>query len=94
MSTAEQMEARDGYRQSLYRDLYGTHYNYAKATKSSASGSNYEFLDDPLNDLDYEDVVEELPAAKKPPKPYMPPTNFNPDLVNPFAGTKLDAPLN
>lgn len=92
--SAEQVEAKDGYRTALYENLYGIRYNYRK-TSSKSSANNFVDLDDPLDDLE-EDIStpKEIPAYKKPPKPYVPPTNFNPDLVNPFAASKLDAPLN
>lgn len=96
VATAEQAEARDNYRNYLYGDLYNTPYRYA-STKSKMS-TNYDMLDDPLDDMLVEDSLTDvdidIPAVKKPPKPYVPPTNFNPNLENPFAGSKLDAPLN
>lgn len=94
VATSEQAEAIDGYRSSLYENLYKVPYNYRKTSGNTKSANgNFVDIDDPLDDLDL-DASKEISPIKKPPKPYVPPTNFNPDLVNPFAGSKLDAPLN
>lgn len=92
-TSAEEIEAKDSYRSTMYEGLYGVRYKYVKSAKRSAT--NYDLLDDPVNDsFEDSETEKEAPAYKKPPKPYVPPTNFNPDLVNPFAGSRLDAPLN
>lgn len=84
-SSAEQAEAVSGYRTQLYL-LYGKPYKYGIAGNKK-SGRNYipknaspdEGFDDPL-------------FNQGETKPYIPPTEFNPNSALPF-GMNLDAPL-
>lgn len=80
-SSAEQAEAVSSVRTSLYL-LYGMTYKYGVNSKGKTGKSyvegDYRFSDDPLAD-------HEL-------KPYVPPTEFNPNSAMPFGGV-LDAPL-
>lgn len=74
-SSAEEAEAVSALRTSVYRDLYGTFYQYgAPKSKNNqvAAGSYSDFLDET--------------------KPYIPPTDFNPERANPF-GDLLDSPI-
>lgn len=93
VSTAEEAEAKDSYRVSLYRSLYDTEYMYARS-KSSSSNTDYGLLDPPLDEELEDFSSEDIYAKNSVPKPFIPATNFNPGLENPFAGSKLDAPLN
>lgn len=82
VNSAEQAEARDKARAVLYKLIYdkefklGQNKNYSKPT-----ASGFE-----------EDVLVPVDPTKEPTKSYIPPTDFNPDLVKPF-GDKLDAPF-
>lgn len=78
----EQVAAKSESRSVIYRTLYGTPYKYRvdagiKATASSSSS--------------YDDLVPFDPSNSVT-KPYVPPTEFDPDMAKPF-GTVLDAPL-
>lgn len=78
----EQVAAKSESRSVIYRTLYGTTYKYKVETgvTSSASGSS-----------SYDDLVPFDPSNSVT-KPYVPPTDFNPDMEKPF-GIVLDAPL-
>lgn len=84
-SSAEEAEAVSGYRTELYL-TYGKTYKYGMSSKKQSgksylpknAGSDYGF-DDPL-------------MSSTETKPYVPPTDFNPDSFLPF-GSELDAPL-
>ena len=89
--SAEAAEVRSEVRSLVYDSFYGTPYRY-KMNKTSrdtfADGSRFptEGLmakDEPLEPFD------PSPMTKK---PYVPPTEFNPDSPMPF-GKTLDAPL-
>lgn len=84
--TGEQAEAVSKLRNELYL-LYNQTYKYGMSGSRSGrsyvpkgSASDYGFNDDGLG------AVGER-------KPYIPPTDFNPNAANPF-GPDLDAPLN
>lgn len=74
--SAEEAEALSSLRTSIYRNLYGTTYQYS----SSKNKGNSDYA----NDGYFDDFSET--------KPYIPPTDFNPNASNPF-GSLLDAPI-
>lgn len=97
-STAEQAEARSHARSVVYETLYGVSYKYKMKGSNSMSGtSGYSTYADGTtipSDGFYggTDVDEFDPTVQKTSKPYVPPTEFNPDSPLPF-GRDLDAPL-
>lgn len=91
-STAEQAEARDSMRVTLYRSLYNVNYQYAY--KATSTANNFSMLDDPLDALQPNSYGDFDPSKSGPPKPYIPATDFSENSVNPYAVNKLDAPLN
>jgi hypothetical protein len=88
-STAEQADAREKTRSSIYEDLYGSSYKYG----SNKSVADMAYGDTPSTqdfDAPRDEVQPFNPAVK--PKPYKAPTKFDPDSAVPF-GSALDAPL-
>ena len=86
-STAEQAEARDRTRVTLYQNLYSSSYKYTVTRGTPQS------FDESADTFD--GPQEKLPEPFSPsstPKPYVAPTQFNPDAAKPF-GTVLDAPF-
>lgn len=75
-ATAEEAESVSAGRTTLYKDLYNVDYKYKLNTKPRKTGTSGEFS--------YSDPDEV--------KPYIPPTEFDPDSFNPF-GETLDAPI-
>jgi hypothetical protein len=73
-STAEQAQAVDKGRQSIYQTMYGVDYKYAA---NSSSRSN-DFTPTASND-DFESITPFTPN-KNAVKPYVPPTQFDPDM--------------
>ncbi len=80
----EQVAAKSESRSVIYRTLYGTTYKYRidagiKSSNNASSSPSYDDLVpfDPSNNVT---------------KPYVPPTEFDPDAATPF-GRTLDAPL-
>lgn len=86
MYTPEHFEAKNKTRKSIYPTLLGKPYRYAP---SEYSNNDYglEDLDDPLEKFNPNQKIN------REVKPYMPPTNFNPDAKNPFSGALREAPL-
>lgn len=94
ISTAEQGEARDKSRMSLYANLYGKKYKYA-SSKSSGSSLPQDIADSIMeDDGDVPVPVDpfERSGQRREVKPYIAPTA--PDAASrlPF-GAGLDAPL-
>ena len=92
--SAEVAEAVSKSRSILYREMYNRDYAYSVKTGAAFLSAD---IDPPLgDDDDVSDITPVDPArggrASANAKPYFPPTDFNPDAVNPF-GTTLDAPL-
>jgi hypothetical protein len=80
-STLEQLQMTDTRRISIFEGLYGTPYLYS--SKNSKDGS----------DSDFGNINQFNPAGGgSETKPYIPPTEFDPDSFNPF-GQVLDAPI-
>ena len=87
-STAEQAEAREKTRSSLYQELYNSTYKYT--TGQGASGQPVDFDGDEVSEEEEEINPFTVKAAAK---PYVAPTNFDPNAKTPF-GKTLDAPMN
>jgi hypothetical protein len=84
--SAEHFEAKNKTRKVLYPTLLGKPYKYSSAENSN-NDYGLEDLDDPLEPFDpNQKISREV-------KPYMPPTNFNPDAPNPFGSALREAPL-
>jgi hypothetical protein len=74
--SAEEAESVTALRSSLYRNFYGTSYAYGSPKKNVNVTAN--------NDGFFSD-----PSVTK---PYIPPTEFDPDSFNPYQSL-LDAPI-
>lgn len=85
-SSGEQVDAKNKIRKIIYKEFYDKEYMY-----SSSSKTDYSDLEPEESAYDYSDVVPFDPA-KAATKPYVPPTDFDPDSARPF-GNVLDAPL-
>lgn len=85
LSTAEQADAISSMRTSVY-GLYSKSYKYGTKSTSSSSGRKY-ITEDDAPGLGLPVDGEELAL-----KPFVPPTEFNPESSMPFGGV-LDAPL-
>ena len=69
-ASAEEAKAADSIRISLYRDFYGTEYKYA----SKSNGNSQKF------EGEFEGMGNVTPYAPGQTKPYIPPTEFDPDM--------------
>lgn len=90
----EESAYADAFRSNLYQSLYNKNYKYGVKDAQTANGM--DGLDGPLGGdpepLQEEKVKVFSPRAKEA-KPYVAPTEFSPDSINPF-GSVLDAPIN
>ncbi len=83
-STAEEVQAQSKFRTSFYR-LYGKEYRYGSDSSAGTTYGGRTYV--PAGGIDEFD-----PSPVDVRKPYVAPTNFNPESANPF-GSVLDAPL-
>jgi hypothetical protein len=93
MASAEEAESKSNIRSALYQNFYNTTYKYQY--KSSDKGYNYNSATtangQPLMDGYAATDVDDPLNEKEQTKPFVPPTEFNPDSPNPFGGA-LDPP--
>jgi hypothetical protein len=85
-ASAEQAEARDTTRDTLYQELYNSSYKYSRKGKTTF---------EPTMTGDADALEEKMPEPFNPamkPKAYVAPTAFDADAVKPF-GAVLDAPF-
>jgi hypothetical protein len=78
--SAEQFESKNKVRKSLYPTLLGKPYKFSMDESSK-------------NQYDFDDYSMPTQKIDRSVKPYMPPTNFNPDAPNPFGSALREAPL-
>lgn len=83
----EEVQSVSHMRTSLYESMYKRNYPYKVSTSGSAAGSTgRKYISDSDDDLKpFDPLFAET-------KPFVPPTDFNPDSAMPF-GSVLDAPL-
>ncbi|UVG35130.1 hypothetical protein SEA_CECE_79 [Microbacterium phage Cece] len=85
----------NGIRKSLWKTFYDIDFKYEVKTGSDRRSPTRNYandISDPLADLDSVDPFSPRDKSTEELKPYIPPTNFDPDAANPFPG--LDGPLN
>jgi hypothetical protein len=89
-SSGEQAEAVGKSREIIYRQLYDVEYLFSGSTSKS---SKYANSSGSFNDFD--NIQPFDPKKKRATKPYIPPTQFDPDTGIPMSGNGLlEAPLN
>ena len=86
VASAEQVDVKEKVREVIYRDFYETTYKYKTTKKRQNTG-----FDNSVGDFDYSDITPFDPSSQAV-KPFVPATDFNPDMQKPF-GSTLDAPL-
>lgn len=88
-STAEQAEARESTRLSIYRELYNKEYKYASPKVRTPKEFDPEDYDIPeaekIRPFDPKNSTGQV-------KPYVPPTRLDVNAAKPF-GSALDAPF-
>lgn len=90
ISTAEHLEAQSKMRSSLYKNLYKRQYKYENNYIKNSSGiKSFDPEEMEIEELEPLDPMKMSSQVK----PYVPPTEFNPDYANPF-GNQIDSPLN
>lgn len=89
-SVKEERDFKEKTRKVIYREIYN------KDTFDWVSNNGnmlYEEETKNITPFDPETPSETKPKKSEKPKPYIKPSNFNPDSSSPF-GSKIDSPLN
>lgn len=84
VGSAEEADAKDKVRISIYESMYNKTYKFANPKSSTDNDYGFDELDDPVNFS---------PDIQTETKPYFPPTDFNPDAANPFGGALRETPM-
>lgn len=84
VASSEENESRNSIRKTLYKSVYNRDFAYATGDSQSR-----DFDSEPFDEFD--NYVP--PSTSTSTKPYMPPTNFNPDSEDPFAGVLKERPV-
>lgn len=97
VGSAAEIESRSKTRKYIYEQMYEREYLYGVSLDNSRSNADGSELDVYPEDGFMSDEIivpfdPDEPPIEKTRKPYIPPTNFNPDSSLPFGGT-LDGPL-
>lgn len=86
--SGEHMQSKTNSRQVIYKHVYKRDFKYAYGGTSQTGTYDDSFEDKYLNDEFLRNAVSSEEV-----KPYVPPTNFDPDAANPFQGTLRERPL-
>ena len=95
-SSEEQLKARSSVRSVIYKNVYDRDYTYRYDESSKGNDSMPDF-GEPEGETassNFERPVDPFaPPTAAAPKPYVPPTDFDPTAANPFMGTLREPPL-
>jgi len=83
VTSSEQIEAKSKVRDRVYRSIYNRDYKYSLSKSKTPNYSDFDSLDGYAGS----------PVVSNQTKPYMPPTNFDPDSPNPFGNILRETPL-
>lgn len=81
--TVEHAKLAESRRVAIYKHLYNVNYKYGTSGAVAPNSAGGDFGDD----------LEPFDPSNAPVKPYVPPTEMDADLSDPFGGL-LDAPIN
>lgn len=88
VTSEAEFETKNSVRDVIYETVYARKFAYSTNKSKDFSDANQDYSSDPFDkDGNY------TPNKTNYVKPYVPPTNFNPDSENPFGGILREAPL-
>lgn len=86
-TTREESEVVDNMRRRLYRELYSMEYAYQVGAGGAGGARGRRYIDPRSDPTSFDPLISSQET-----KPYIPPTDFQPDSSMPF-GSTLEAPL-
>lgn len=87
--SGEEYEAVNSVRSYMYENLYKTSYKYKGNSLRDSSSGGRQYVN---QNASWDNLDLDVPGNQAT-KPYIPPTNVNPDSALPF-GDVLDSPVN
>jgi hypothetical protein len=88
VSSEAEFETKNSVRDVIYETVYERKFAYSSKKSKDFDNAENSYSSEPFDkDGNY------IPNKTNYVKPYVPPTNFNPDSENPFGGTLREAPL-
>jgi hypothetical protein len=88
VASESEFDTKNSARDVIYRIVYGREFAYSTKNSKNYSSASENYSSEPFDeDGNY------TPSKTNYVKPYVPPTNFNPDSENPFGGILREAPL-
>jgi hypothetical protein len=88
ITSEAELETKSSVRDVIYETVYGRKFAYSTKHSKDFSNAENNYSSEPFDkDGNY------VPNKTNNVKPYVPPTNFNPDSENPFGGILREAPL-
>ena len=88
ITSEAELETKSSVRDVIYETVYGRKFAYSIKQSKDFSNAEDSYSSEPFDkDNNY------VPSKNKYVKPYVPPTNFNPDSANPFGSVLREGPL-
>ena len=88
VSSEAEFETKNSVRDVIYETVYERKFAYSSKKSKDFDNAENSYSSEPFDkDGNY------IPNKTNYVKPYVPPTNFDPDSENPFGGTLREAPL-
>lgn len=89
VTSEAEFDTKNSARDVIYQSVYGREFAYStKKSKDFNNADGNQYSSEP-----FDAEGNYIPSKTNNVKPYIPPTNFNPDSENPFGGILREAPL-
>jgi len=88
VTSEAEFDTKNSARDVIYQTVYGRDFAYSTKNSKNYSSSSESYSSDP-----FDENGNYIPSKTNYVKPYVPPTNFDPDSENPFGGILREAPL-
>jgi len=88
VTSEAEFDTKNSARDVIYETVYGRKFAYSAKKSKDFNDADGQYSSEP-----FDAEGNYIPSKTNNVKPYVPPTNFNPDSENPFGGILREAPL-
>ena len=88
VTSEAEFDTKNSVRDVVYESIYNRQFAYSMKKSKDFNETNNDYLSEP-----FDAEGNYIPSKTNYVKPYVPPTNFDPDSEDPFAGTLKERPL-
>lgn len=88
VTSEAEFNTKNSARDVIYETVYGRKFAYSTNKSKDFNDANGQYSSEP-----FDAEGNYIPSKTNNVKPYIPPTNFDPNSENPFGGTLREAPL-